>query len=514
MRSNKLGLLCVMSVVAACGGDSDGPEQDASFIYPTDASLSDAGGSFGDGGSWAFDASGFDASAFGDASVLGDGGAFDASAGDGGALNDAAQDAQVDASGDAGPPPEGSPWLNTAPRATCVGSAKPDGTLGGLNGDFRCNLEVIGQVAAPHFLSLAWYNDCAYVNGTDGTTVIHVDAAGKPTITTTLTTTGFKSNWETMKANPVSGLLAGYESNGAMLTVYDVSADCKAPVLQSSTRLGGLVGSLGHAGSFSPDGTIYYASSMFSATIYAMDLAMPKAPAVITSDFAGLSAHDLFIGKQGKRGYFAYPVLTKMGTGSFAIMDLTQVQARAADAKGTVIKQVEWEDGSTSQYPIAFSSEGRDLLMITDELGSGNCDNPLKPQWGYARIFDISNEQSPKLLSLIKTEAQDPKNCKAAETANGGVSGFGLGTHYCNVDRLENPRVLMCGNWDAGLRVYDIRNPSRPKEVAYFDTPTANMPGLARLMPEKREIWIAVTPGTFYVLKIIAGSALDQLLAN
>ena len=67
--------------------------------------------------------------------------------------------------------------------------------------------------------------------------------------------------------------------------------------------------------------------------------------------------------------------------------------------------------------------------MITDELGSGNCDNAERPQWSYAHIFDIGNETDPKLVSRIKTQAQDPANCQAAGEANGGVGGFGLGTY-------------------------------------------------------------------------------------
>lgn len=410
----------------------------------------------------------------------------------------------------------GDPWLEPAPRAKCGAGDLPDGTLGGLNGDFRCNLSVAGQVEAPHFLSLAWYEDCAYVNGSDGTTVIHVAPDGTPGVTTTLTDIGFRNNWESMKANPQSKLLVGYEANGATVSVYDLSTSCSAPVPASTIALGGIggvFGSIGHAGNFSDDGTVYYASSLYTAGLYAVDLTAPKKPVLITEMFER-SAHDLSVGKQGTRGYFAYPNLTVLGVGSLAIMDLSEVQARKPGAKGTVIKELQWEDGNVSQYPVAVQYGGKDYLVITDELGSGNCDNPKKPQWGYARIFDISDEQDPKLVSLIKTEAQDPGHCKEAGAANGGTSGFGLGVHYCNVDRLEDPRVLACGNWDAGLRVYDIRNPARPKEVAYFDTPDGNMPGLARIMPDKREIWIAMVPSTFFVLKITEGSELDQILAE
>jgi hypothetical protein len=151
---------------------------------------------------------------------------------------------------------------------------------------------------------------------------------------------------------------------------------------------------------------------------------------------------------------------------------------------------------------------GRDYLVITDELGSGACDNPEKPPYGYARIFDIQEETNPVLVSKIKTESLNP--CTGAPPVGGG---FGVGTHYCNVDRLENPRLLACGFWDGGVRVFDIRNPWRPTELAYFDTATANVPGLVRILVEERELWVATLPSTFYVLKFADG-VLDEIAAE
>jgi hypothetical protein len=505
----KLGLwraavaLCLL-LSASAGCDEDPNLTDGGSLGASDSSVTpdtnDASGGGSDGQVVA------DAGAAGDAQSGGDTGVSPG--------NDAS------APPDAGPlvpfEGEGEPWTAPAPRASCGAGEQPDQMIAGLNADLRCNLQLLGQVEAPHFLSLAWHKDCAYVNGADGTTVIHVDAAGKPTVTTTLTEVGMRANWESMKANPVSGLLAGYEANGPMLTVYDVAADCKAPVLQSNTSLElvPLLGSIGHAGSFSPDGTIYYASSMYTSDVFAVDLMNPKQPQIITTTF-DRGAHDLFVGKNGTRGYFANPDVTQsLNIGSFAVMDLTQVQARMPNAKGTLIHEIKWEDGVTSQYPILVTYRGKDHLIINDELGSGACGDPMKPQWGYTRIFDLSDEKNPKLMSLIKTEAQDPKNCEAAGENIGGTGGFGLGTHYCNVDRLDDPRLLSCGDFDAGVRVYDIRNPWRPKEVAYFDTPSVYVPSMQRIFVEKRELWVASTSGTFYVLKFAPGSAPDQILSD
>lgn len=396
---------------------------------------------------------------------------------------------------------EGDPWLDAAPRATCGSGDMPETGIQGADGDIRCNLVVYGQVPAPHFLSHAWYEHCAYVNGNAGTTVIDVSDSANPVVTTTLTTPGVQSNWETMKVNENSGLLAGYQSNGPVLDVYDVATDCTQPVLQSSYNLGGS----GHAGQFSPDGTIYYASSLYTATVYAVDLADPMDPQVITTDFGGASAHDLFIGKDGDRGYFAMSGGGGLGMGSVSIVDTSAVQAREPGATGSVIHSWSWEDGNVSQYPIAITYRGRDYLMITDELGSGNCNDPEKPPYGYARIFDISDETAPILTSKIKTEAVGP--CTGTPVGDGF---FGVGTHYCNVDRLDDPRLLACGFWSGGVRVFDIRNPWRPKELAYFDTLQANVPGLVRIRVPEEELWVAALPGTFYVLKFADG-VLDEI---
>jgi hypothetical protein len=312
----------------------------------------------------------------------------------------------------------------------------------------------------------------------------------------------------------VSGLLVGYEANGSTLTTYDLKQDCAHPTLASSLVLKGwaLGASIGHAGSFSPDGTIYYASSMYTGEVFAVDLVDPKQPKLISSTFE-CGAHDLFVAKGGTRGYFAVPDVSKsVGSGRFAVLDLSQVQARAANAKGTLISELSWEDGSTSQYPILVSYRGKDYLMINDELGSGNCDDATKPVWGYARLFDMGDEKRPQLTALIKTEAHDPKNCQAAVMAEGGANFFGVSTHYYNVDRLDDPRLLSCGIQAGGVRVYDIRNPWRPSEVAYFSVAGEAVPGLQRIYLEKRQLWLATQPGKFYVLKFRAGSALDQIL--
>jgi hypothetical protein len=485
-------------VLAACAAMIACVDEPGTGFQNADGSTGGSGAAAAAGGAGAQPGNGGTANA-GSAGVGGT-----SSAGSGGAAGSGGTDLDGGSgsggTGDSGMPPppfdgEGDPWTKPAPRATCRSGDKGETGLQGLGTDVRCNLDVKGQVAAEHFLSLAWQGDCAYVNGQTGTSVVDASNPKSPRVVTRLTTPGMQSNWESMKVHEGRGLLVGYQSNAPILDVYDVKADCKAPVLKRSFNVGGS----GHSGNFSTDGTIYYASSLFSGQVFAVELTDPANPSVISSNFER-TTHDLFVGKEGTRGYFVYTQLVNFGTGSLAILDLSQIQARAANAKATLIKEISWPDGSASQYPIPITYRGRDYLVMTDELGSGsNCLDPAKPQFGYARIFDIHDETNPTLVSKIKTEAQDPVNCTAATAAAGTF--FGVGTHYCNVDRRDDPRVLSCGLWAGGVRLYDIRNPWRPKELGYFNVPNTQVPGLSRIRIVERELWFSTT-STFYILTL------------
>ena len=53
------------------------------------------------------------------------------------------------------------------------------------------------------------------------------------------------------------------KNNGPNFAVYDISADCRHPVLKSSIDL---PGSEGHMGNFAPDGRTYYVGQSLEAS--------------------------------------------------------------------------------------------------------------------------------------------------------------------------------------------------------------------------------------------------------
>jgi hypothetical protein len=61
------------------------------------------------------------------------------------------------------------------------------------------------------------------------------------------------------------------------------------------------------------------------------------------------------------------------------------------------------------------------------------------------------------------------KNCSQTLADLVGLTTFTYGTHYCSVDNRRNATTLACGQFNSGIRVYDIRDPERPKEIAYYN---------------------------------------------
>ena len=69
----------------------------------------------------------------------------------------------------------------------------------------------------------------------------------------------------------------------------------------------------------------------------------------------------------------------------------------------------------------------------------------------------------------------------------------------------------MASMWNAGIRVFDVRNPAQPTEVAYFNPgdvdPSASTTldhawGHIRYLPQSGQLWFATADGGFWVVRL------------
>jgi len=192
--------------------------------------------------------------------------------------------------------------------------------------------------------------------------------------------------------------------------------------------------------------------------------------------------HDVNLNASGTRLYAGQPGTfgntgSSVGADGLVILDVSDIQARRPDPQIRILGKLFWDDQGQVEQMFPFTRNGRQYVVSTDESGGAGgagglkaaCDRGASP-YGYPQIIDITDETKPALVSKLRLEVNDPARCRALLTDppdTGGGSPV-YNAERCNADRASNPTMLVCGFQNAGLRVFDIRDLSRPKEIAYF----------------------------------------------
>ncbi len=394
---------------------------------------------------------------------------------------------------------------------------------------FKCNTDLVGQYQGEgaSWQLTAWKN-CAYFdqrhpaapnpNGsleTDpGVVVVDVSDPTHPTKTAILNTPSMIDPWESLKVNPARQLLgADQRPLQANVTprdgfdVYDISADCKHPVEKSAVHI---PGSFGHTGQWAPDGKTYYVTPLRdSPSIVAVAVDDPTNPSGIPGGLFTFTNTGVDGGVPGTPGYLSLPRLhdtefskdgntayvTMLGTGAaraalngFAILDVSDFQQRRPNPEYRVVSQITWDDGSVgAQHALPITIAGKSYVIFADESGGGATTPGVCQQGksanGFPRLIDISDPTHPTVAAKIQLGVHDPVNCVDISTSpvsgpmlpDGGINAnpnpFGYSCHYCNVDDVDDARILACNCFAAGLRFWDIHDVNNIKEMAYYKPP-------------------------------------------
>jgi hypothetical protein len=344
-----------------------------------------------------------------------------------------------------------------------------------------------------------------------GVKVLDMSNPAHPVLTDTLNQAPMMTPHESLNLNVRRGLLAAVNGNPAtepgLVSIYDAHADCRHPVLDSTS----LVARFGHESGFSPDGRTFYATATALPGITAIDVTNPKNPHSVWQ--GNVQSHGMTISDDGNRAYIADPF-----NGDMLILDTSQIQARRPNPQAREVSRLTWKSASIPQNAIPFTENRHPYVLEFDEYTAGTV-NPAasKDTVGAARIIDVSNETRPFVVANLRLQVDQPAQHHAAENDPGTFDpAQGYAAHYCNIPSRVDPKIVACSFIASGLRIFDISNLFRPKEIAYFVSPTTpnfengyQASDFAMSQPSfdvaRHEIWYSDGGTGFYVVQVTNG---------
>jgi hypothetical protein len=419
--------------------------------------------------------------------------------------------------------------------------------------------------------NMAWAGDCAYVSGSSnavapqtppsptpeaGVAVVDVSNPAKPRHVSTLRTPGAKATSETLGAVTTpegrSLLVVGQYGNDQVtyaqtgdeavtprdpMDIYDVSAhDCSKPVFLGTYEWPDNIHNL----SFSPDGRYVFATQPLQVIDIAgllagggmesikylgnLDDAMegPMFAVGPTADYddqvpaevreaqhPSYTSHEAWVVHDVASDGVTH---TKLYLGGqlptfelFTILDITAWLN--GDGPPDVLSQRSGRAHSVRTATIG----GKRYALHSEEspFGTGfSCipetANPFAgPSQPWLSPVENDNGDDEMLPGVqMGLEINDPTHCQDQLQSNETD-----GVHYHDVDDQNDTTFAMASMWNAGIRVFDVRDPVQPKEVAYFNPGMIGSKldhawGHIRYRADKGHIWFATADGGFWVVRI------------
>ncbi len=162
---------------------------------------------------------------------------------------------------------------------------------------------------------------------------------------------------------------------------------------------------------------------------------------------------------EGPRAYLAYGP-------AFVILDISDVSK--PKLVGQLTLSPPFKPGGTAVHSV-MPIPGKNAVFANSEAGNEMCDEPLN----HATMIDIKDPTKPRLMSVFPLPVP-PKGLPYTDFCD---KGGRFGPHNIN-NEYHLPDVEKQGNliyltyFNAGLRLYDVKDPRLPKEVAWFIPPT------------------------------------------
>lgn len=109
------------------------------------------------------------------------------------------------------------------------------------------------------------------------------------------------------------------------------------------------------------------------------------------------------------------------------------------------------------------------LAVAGSVAGTGRCPyvraRPSALGWGFeAFVSDVTDPANARNVSMLRLAINEPEYCAIRK-----ASGRDPWIAYHLIDDPMNAHFAAVNFGEAGLRIFDIRNPMKPAEVAYFN---------------------------------------------
>jgi hypothetical protein len=396
---------------------------------------------------------------------------------------------------------------------------------------YFCGLRIISHIDPFDGGSSGFFvksRTCIYLHGAEakgaGLSVIDMRDPRHPAVVGFLDTPGARGASETLDVIDAGDrhlLLAGDYAGGltppgpAPLDIYDIS-DCTKPKLIRTYLWPANV----HTLKATPDGMRIYAGRQFgTAGLMVLDIRAPAAP-VYMGDYPLIlpggrqqRCHDVTINLAQTRLYCAGSVPTienRKDDSAPSIWDISLVGKTDVGPQGAwpairFVGTSKARGQGDHHAPIAIIN-GKPYMVAANEL---RCS-------AFPRIFDISDETNLQPVGEFRLESNDRCLTDPAWAKANAAGTYGL--HYNSVvdDAWGRVALGMFNFMGSGLRVVDLRDPARPREIAYYHPglPTAiktTLPGNRPRVTDScmshdyfvgdGQIWFACLSG-FYVAEL------------
>jgi hypothetical protein len=210
--------------------------------------------------------------------------------------------------------------------------------------------------------------------------------------------------------------------------------------------------------------------------------------------------HSLSVSPDGGIGYLAHL------SNGFLVVDTSEVARGDPHARIHLLtpldRRVAWEGaGPHSAIPIP----GRDLVLTTDEVYGSREANGGCP-WGWARIIDVADPTTPRIVSEYRVlPYDDPARCASVPDDVDRLASFS--SH----DPTATEHLAFVDWHSAGLQVFSTADSANPVQVAeYVPEPLDHVVTEDPILtsgPEKVAMWSypVIQDGLIYVVDIRNG---------